>query len=138
MGLKITRSANRTSPRRTSLASLNTLGRDLSSLLSARHIYTAATSHHRERTVASILHEVHPDRDGHLDPKSTGALFKRVWGLVAGKRGVDVVLDMSNVRSVASRFLRELAFLRKHMGRQNRRVLLCDVRPECSYLLDIN
>ena len=138
MGLKITRTANRTSPRRTSLALLNTLGRDLSSLLSARHVYTAVTSRHGGPTVASILHEVHPDRDGHLDPESTGALFKLVWRLVAGKRGVDVVLDMSKVGSVASRFLRELVFLRRHMGRHNGRVLLCDVRPECSYLLDVN
>ena len=138
MGLKITRTAKVARAERVSLRFLSMSGQDASSLVSARHLYTAATSHLPQRTVPTVLEQVRPDRDGCLDAQAVAKLFNQLWKRMGGHRDVDVILDMSDVHTVASRFARELAFLRRHLSRQNRRVLLSGVRCECSYLLDIS
>jgi anti-anti-sigma regulatory factor len=80
---------------------------------------------------------VRPDGQGHIGAEAAKELFSRLWKLLNKARACDAVLDLTSVRSVDSRFVRELAFLRKYLHHQHRRVVLSNVSDECSYLLDI-
>ena len=137
MGLKITRTANPARLEKWSLPSLGMAVEDLSSLMSARHAYRLKSNDDSRGRRPSVLEKLVPDGEGHMDAQSIGELFKRLWAVVRRNRDADVVLDMSEITSVASRFTRELVFLRSHLIRQNRRVLLSHVRPECSHLWDV-
>lgn len=105
-----------------------------STLMSAHELYVHATGHLPHPVVPSILERVPSDDEGHVDADTAGKLFSRLWGLSSRFKGLDLELDMSRVTSVAPRFMRELAFLRRHL---RQRVLLTNVRPECDSLLDV-
>ena len=104
-----------------------------STLMSAHELYVRATGHLPCHAVPTILEQVRSDDAGHVDADTAGKLFSRLWGLTGRFKGLDLELDMSRVSSVAPRFMRELAFLRRHL---RQRVLLSNVGPQCASLLE--
>lgn len=54
------------------------------------------------------------DHNHHLTETNVGELFRYVWSRVESKRMTDVVLNMSGVDYIHSRFREELDFLRRH------------------------
>ena len=77
------------------------------------------------------------DGRGQVDAEACAKLFSRLWRLAQRYPGLNIELDMSRVCGVALRFVRELAFLRRHLDHPRRRVILTNVRPECAHLQEV-
>lgn len=75
--------------------------------------------------------ELQPNDHGYLDEARVRELEVRLMELVGpGQRG-DVVIDLSRVRSLNSRFLVVVESVRKRLHDQRRRIVLGGLQPRC-------
>ena len=117
MGLTINRTAN-----------LNRMaGRCPSStLISARYEYRRVFG---EVSQQEISVEVRDFADQHyeLDDEAIKRLFDHIWKKVKASGQLDVVLDLSQIRSVVPRFERELGYLRRQLRQHGRSARLSNI-----------
>jgi hypothetical protein len=121
MALKINRTAN-----------LNGTagGCPSSTLISARYEYRRVFG---EVFQQQITVEVRDFADQHyeLDDEAVKRLFDHIWKKVKANRPLDVVLDVSQIQSVAPRFERELGYLRRQLRQQGRSARLSNITANC-------
>ncbi len=101
-----------------------------STLISARYEYRRVCGEvfQQQTTV-----EVRDFADQHyeLDDEAVKILFDHIWKKVKANRPLDVVLDVSQIQSVAPRFERELGYLRRQLSKQGRSARLSNVSANC-------
>ena len=103
---------------------------DSSTLMSARYAHRLAID---EVSGQKITVEVRDfaDQDQKLDDEAVKRLFNHIWKQVTANRQLNVVLDVSQIQSVAPRFERELGYLRRQLRQQGRSARLSNVSANC-------
>ncbi len=66
-----------------------------------------------------------------LNDEAVKRLFDHIWKKVKANRPLDVVLDVSQIQSVAPRFERELGYLRRQLSKQGRSARLSNNSLKC-------
>ena len=75
-----------------------------------------------------ILISVPSNEHGHVDREHLAALVDRLFPLARPRRRDNVLLDLTNVRSVTSTFVKVAEAFRRHLALQDRSVFLYDIK----------
>jgi anti-anti-sigma factor len=92
----------------------------------------------RPSSASAHVIELRANDHGHLDDLRARELERRLLELVGpGKRG-NVIIDLSRVRSLTSRFLSVVESAARQVRSQKRRIVLCGLQPHCDDVLRAN